>query len=67
MEGGASFNSINFNIYEYNDAQGINLTGSSQVVAAFICPSSTRSPDGGRDGTDPNDGGISAVLRWLWV
>jgi prepilin-type processing-associated H-X9-DG protein len=61
MEGGASFNSINFNLYEYNDALGINLTGSSQVVASFICPSSTRSPDGGRDGTDPNDGGISAV------
>jgi prepilin-type N-terminal cleavage/methylation domain-containing protein/prepilin-type processing-associated H-X9-DG protein len=61
MEGGASFNSINFSIYEYNDAQGINLTGSSQVVASFICPSSTRSPDGGRDGVDINDGGFSAV------
>jgi prepilin-type processing-associated H-X9-DG protein len=61
MEGGASFNSMNFSIYEYNDALGINLTGASQVVASFICPSSTRSPDGGRDGTDPNDGGISAV------
>jgi prepilin-type N-terminal cleavage/methylation domain-containing protein/prepilin-type processing-associated H-X9-DG protein len=60
MEGGNSFNSINFNIYEYNDAFGINLTGTSQVVAVFICPSSTRSPDGGRDGVDPNDGGISA-------
>jgi prepilin-type N-terminal cleavage/methylation domain-containing protein/prepilin-type processing-associated H-X9-DG protein len=62
MEGGASFNSINFNLYEYNDALGINLTGSSQVVASFICPSSTRSPDGGRDGTDPSDGGISAIF-----
>ena len=63
MEGGASFNSLNFSIWEYNDAQGINLTGSSQVVAAFICPSSTRSPDGGRDGTDINDGGISIVTN----
>ena len=35
--------------------------GSSQVVNVYICPSSTRSPDGGRDGVDPNDGGISAV------
>jgi prepilin-type processing-associated H-X9-DG protein len=55
MEGGNSFNSINFGLYEYNDAQGINYTGTSQVVNSFICPSSTRSPDGGRDGTDPND------------
>jgi prepilin-type N-terminal cleavage/methylation domain-containing protein/prepilin-type processing-associated H-X9-DG protein len=60
MEGGASFNSINFNIYEYNDAMGINLTGSATVVQVFLCPSSTRQPDGGRDGVDPNDGGISA-------
>ena len=63
MEGGASFNAINFNIYEYNDAAGINLTGTSQVVAVFLCPSSTRSPDGGRDGTDPNDGGISGFTN----
>jgi prepilin-type processing-associated H-X9-DG protein len=61
MEGGAAFNSINFNFYEYNDALGANLTGASQVVASFICPSSTRSPDGGRDGVDPNDNGLSAV------
>jgi prepilin-type N-terminal cleavage/methylation domain-containing protein/prepilin-type processing-associated H-X9-DG protein len=60
MEGGNSFNSMNFNIYEYNDAFGINLTGTSQVVAVFLCPSSTRNPDGGRDGVDVNDGGISA-------
>jgi prepilin-type N-terminal cleavage/methylation domain-containing protein/prepilin-type processing-associated H-X9-DG protein len=59
MEGGNSFNSINFNIYEYNDAAGINITGSSQVVSVYICPSATRLSDG-RDGTDPNDGGISA-------
>ena len=63
MEGGNSFNAINFSIYEYNDAAGINLTGSSQVVAVFLCPSSTRSPDGGRDGADPNDGGISGLTN----
>jgi prepilin-type processing-associated H-X9-DG protein len=60
MEGGSSFNALNFNIYEYNDAFGINLTGSSTVVNVFLCPSATRSPEGGRDGTDPNDGGISS-------
>ena len=56
----SSYNTLNFNIYEYNDAFGINLTGSSTVVNVYICPSSTRNPDGGRDGVDPNDGGISA-------
>ena len=55
MEGGTSFNALNFNLAEYNDANGANYTGASQVVAVFLCPSSTRSPDGGRDGTDPND------------
>jgi prepilin-type processing-associated H-X9-DG protein len=61
MEGGASFNALNFNIYEYNDAFGMNLTGASAVVAVYLCPSATRSPDGGRDGIDPNDGGISTL------
>ncbi len=55
MEGGTSFNALNFNLAEYNDAYGANYTGASQVVAVFLCPSSTRSPDGGRDGVDPND------------
>ena len=55
MEGGNSFNALNFNLAEYNDANGANYTGASQVVNVFLCPSSTRSPDGGRDGTDPND------------
>jgi prepilin-type N-terminal cleavage/methylation domain-containing protein/prepilin-type processing-associated H-X9-DG protein len=63
MEGGAAFNSLNFNIYEYNDAFGINLTGASQVVSVYICPSSTRNPDGFRDGVDINDGGISNVTN----
>ena len=64
MEGGNSFNALNFNLFEYNDANGANYTGASQVVAVFICPSGTRSPDGGRDGAEPaaNDGGISAAL-----
>ena len=63
MEGGNSFNALNFNLYEYNDANGANFTGASAVIQVFICPSSTRSPDGGRDGTEPaNDGGIGAAL-----
>ena len=55
MEGGTAFNALNFNLAEYNDAYGANYTGASQVMAVFLCPSSTRSPDGGRDGVDPND------------
>jgi len=63
MEGGNSFNALNFNIYEYNDAFGMNLTGAATVVNVYICPSASRSPDGGRDGADPNDGGLSAFTN----
>jgi prepilin-type N-terminal cleavage/methylation domain-containing protein/prepilin-type processing-associated H-X9-DG protein len=63
LDGANSFASLNFNLFEYNDAFGINLTGSSAVVSVYICPSSTRSPDGGRDGGDPSDGGISALTN----
>jgi prepilin-type processing-associated H-X9-DG protein len=64
MEAGASFNAINFNIFEYNDANGANFTGSSQVVNSFICPSAPHQPDGGRDGTEPAawDKGVGAAL-----
>jgi prepilin-type N-terminal cleavage/methylation domain-containing protein/prepilin-type processing-associated H-X9-DG protein len=55
MEAGASFNALNFYLAEYNVATGANYTGASQVVAVFLCPSAARSPDGGRDGVDPND------------
>jgi prepilin-type processing-associated H-X9-DG protein len=55
LEGGASFNALNFNIAEYNSADGSNYTGASQVVAVFLCPSSVPSPGGGRDGVDPLD------------
>jgi prepilin-type N-terminal cleavage/methylation domain-containing protein/prepilin-type processing-associated H-X9-DG protein len=54
MEGGASFNALNFNV-DYNEATGMNFTGCSTVVSAYLCPSSTRQPDGGNDGVDPND------------
>src|SRR5579883_3538080 len=52
MEAGTAFNALNFNLAEYNDATGQNFTGATQVVAVFLCPSSTRSPDGGRDGPE---------------
>src|SRR3974377_1571475 len=39
IEGGASFNAINFAL-DYNDISGANYTGASQVVSIFLCPSS---------------------------
>ncbi len=55
MEAGNLSNALNFNLYEYNDALGANYTGSSATIAVFVCPSSTRQPDGFRDSADPND------------
>ena len=54
MEGNVSFSALNFNV-DYNEATGMNYTGASTVVNIFLCPSATRSPDGGRDGVDPYD------------
>ena len=54
LEGGTSFNALNFNVC-YNEATGMNFTGCSTVVSVYLCPSSTRQPDGGTDGIDPND------------
>jgi prepilin-type N-terminal cleavage/methylation domain-containing protein/prepilin-type processing-associated H-X9-DG protein len=64
MEGVNSFNALNFNLYEYDDAIGANFTGASTVVMVFICPSGTRTPDGSRDGAEPSslDGGIGTIL-----
>ncbi|AGA25742.1 DUF1559 domain-containing protein [Singulisphaera acidiphila] len=47
MEGGATFNTLNFTV-DYNELTGMNYTGASSVVSVFLCPSSTRS-GGGRD------------------
>jgi len=54
MEGNASFTALNFSV-DYNEATGMNYTGASTVLNFFLCPSSTRSPDGGRDSVDPYD------------
>jgi prepilin-type N-terminal cleavage/methylation domain-containing protein/prepilin-type processing-associated H-X9-DG protein len=55
LEAGTAFNALNFNLQEYNDWMGASYTGASQAVAVYLCPSSTRQPDGGRDGVDPLD------------
>jgi prepilin-type N-terminal cleavage/methylation domain-containing protein/prepilin-type processing-associated H-X9-DG protein len=54
IEGGASFNALNFAV-DYNEATGMNFTGASTAMNVFICPSSVRQPNGGRDPVDPND------------
>ena len=55
IEGGTVYNSLNFNVKEYNEATGMNFTGASSVINVFLCPSANRSPSGGSDGPDPND------------
>jgi prepilin-type N-terminal cleavage/methylation domain-containing protein/prepilin-type processing-associated H-X9-DG protein len=59
MEGNTGFNALNFNV-DYNEATGMNYTGAGAALAVFLCPSSTRSPDGNRDGIDPYDAASSA-------
>jgi prepilin-type N-terminal cleavage/methylation domain-containing protein/prepilin-type processing-associated H-X9-DG protein len=54
MEGGNSFNALNFNL-DYNDLSGANFTGCTTVFNVFLCPSANRQPAGGRDAVDPLD------------
>ncbi len=54
LEQGNVFSNLNFSL-PYNDLSGANYTGATTVIQTFLCPSATRSPDGGRDSTaDPN-------------
>ena len=53
MEGGNLYNAINFS-YEYNDASGGNFTGTSAVIAVFICPSTARAQVRDTVSGDPN-------------
>ena len=39
MEGGSSFNALNF-AADYNEATGMNFTGCSTVFNVYLCPSS---------------------------
>jgi prepilin-type N-terminal cleavage/methylation domain-containing protein/prepilin-type processing-associated H-X9-DG protein len=66
MEAGNSFNSLNFNV-DYNEATGMNYTGAAAVINVFVCPSSTRSPDGFRDGIDPYDLASNAANGYGYV
>jgi prepilin-type N-terminal cleavage/methylation domain-containing protein/prepilin-type processing-associated H-X9-DG protein len=54
MEGGTTFNALNFSL-DYNDLSGANYTGASQVISTFLCPSSPNAA-AGRDAIgDPGD------------
>ncbi len=50
LEGTTIFNTVNFN-YEYNNSSGGNTTAFTAVLNVFLCPSATRQPSGGREGS----------------
>jgi|SRR5271157_4045650 len=52
LEGGTTFNALNFSL-DYNDLSGANYTAASQVVAAFLCPSSPNAAAGREATGDP--------------
>lgn len=54
LEGGNSFNALNFSV-DYNEATGMNFTGAATVVNTFLCPSTSRGSSSNNDGIDPND------------
>src|SRR5947209_8730433 len=62
IEGNTVYNTLNFN-YEYNDASGGNMTGSSAVINVFICPSAVRSGSSGRDSVNLTNSPEEAVLN----
>jgi prepilin-type N-terminal cleavage/methylation domain-containing protein len=53
MEGGTTFNALNFSL-DYNDLSGANYTGASQVISVFLCPSSPNASAGHDAIGDPN-------------
>ena len=50
LEGTTIFNTVNFN-FEYNHSSGANTTAFTAVLNVFLCPSATRQPGGGREGS----------------
>jgi len=53
MEGGTTFNALNFSL-DYNDLSGANYTAASQVISTFLCPSSPNASAGRDVPGDPN-------------
>jgi prepilin-type N-terminal cleavage/methylation domain-containing protein/prepilin-type processing-associated H-X9-DG protein len=59
MEGGTTFNALSFSL-DYNDLSGANYTGASQVISAFLCPSSPNASAGHDAIGDPNGAAFEA-------
>jgi len=53
MEGGTTFNALNFSL-DYNDLSGANYTAASQAISVFLCPSSPNASAGHDAIGDPN-------------
>jgi len=53
MEGGTTFNALNFSL-DYNDLSGANYTGASQAISVFLCPSSPNASISHDATGDPN-------------
>ncbi len=53
MEGGTTFNALNFSL-DYNDLSGANYTGASQAISVFLCPSSPNASANHDAVGDPN-------------
>ena len=63
IEGTTIFNTINFSV-PYNSLGLQNTTSFTSVQNAFICPSATRSPSGGKEGSSTVDSdGAAAGLN----
>src|SRR5215213_6270365 len=54
IEAAATFNAINFAL-DYNHLSGANFTAYSTEISAYLCPSASRVPSGGRDAVQPDD------------
>ncbi len=53
IEGGTTFNALNFSL-DYNDLSGANYTGASQAISGFLCPSSPNASANHDAVGDPN-------------
>jgi prepilin-type N-terminal cleavage/methylation domain-containing protein/prepilin-type processing-associated H-X9-DG protein len=54
IEGNTIFNTINFAV-PYNSSTLVNITSFTAVQNSFLCPSASRSPGGGREGSGSPD------------
>ena len=62
LEGTNVSNAYNFSL-PYTHTSGSNKTACSTVINAYVCPSSVRDGNGGRDSTDPAEASLPAGLQ----